>query len=249
MKKITDLINIRGDLSIKMYRKSGHVDVYDHKNTVVTVGKQLLIKRLFSDSINDDLTIAGFSWAASRATIQFATQLINKFPKGMEITIIDQSNTEFNGQYTVLDSTLTSVTIETAVSTQPTTIGKISSLDNDTISDMRFGESQIAQGVSNTNLIQPLPNNSILDNVSASLQYLKTELDFSENASIYYLGFFDDYTGLPDGALSGSCTISEAALYNGQAANSGVMFCRQVFPPITKNYGDSMEILWRISVT
>ena len=69
MKKITDSINLRGDLSIKVYRKSGQVDAYDHRNTIVTVGKQLLIKRLFSDSLNTDITITGFSWSASQATI------------------------------------------------------------------------------------------------------------------------------------------------------------------------------------
>lgn len=247
--KIQDTIQVRGDLCITMKRANGTIEKYDHRNTIVNLGKQLLIKRLFSDQILNDITITAFSWASTQATLSFAPQATNKFPKGMEIQIIDQSNTEFNGQYTILDSTLSQITIETTISTEPTTIGKIASLNNNMLVDMRFGEQQIASSASNISLLQPLPNNSILDNTNTSMQYLKTELDFTDTAQIYYIGFFDDLTGLPDGAVTGSCTIAEAAIYNNSAANSGIMFCRSVFPPITKNYGDSMEILWRISIT
>ena len=248
-KMVNDSLNIRGDLSIKMHRKSGGTEVYDFTNTVVTLGKQLLIKRLLSDQMTSDITITGFQWQAQVATLTFDAQIINRFPKGMEITIVDQSNTEFNTQYTVLSSSLTQITIQTPIQTQPTTIGKIASLDNNVLVDMRFGGSQTAQSISNVNLLQPLPNNQIFDNTSASMQYLTQETDFTSTAQIYYLGFFDDATGFPDGVTTGSCTIAEAAIFNNSVENSGVMFCRQVFPPIIKNYGDTMEILWRISIT
>ena len=225
-----DTFKVTGNVVIRRYDENGVVNLErEHKNLIVTTGKQLIAARLAADT-RPAITITSGSAVSGTATIGFASQLVNPFEVGSYITITDSIPSQYNGTFRVKTVSPTSVTFDiTTAPTAMTTFGSINSMFNGTVKTMRIGESNTVANLSDAALVNEIASVSLfssLANVSG------------DTASVTYIALF------PAGTGTSTAGVAEAALMN----ENNKMLCRTVFPLITKAAGQSLEIFWTVTI-
>ena len=230
--ELKDSFKITGQLMIKKFDQEGKlVEVRDHKNLVVQTGKELLAKRLISDTRPAILTTSG-SANGTTATLNFASQPAVPYQVGSQITVSGVIPSAFNGTFRVVSATTTSVTYElSSTSLTVTTNGQIDSLLNGTVKTMRIGTTGTPANLSDVALYT--------QNGSVNL-YSSGHVIDGEDVSVLYVALFPAGVGTTTSGVS----IQEAGLFN----ESNKMLCRTVFPPLSKLAGESLEIFWKITI-
>jgi hypothetical protein len=229
---LADSFKVVGKLKIKKYDAEGSlVGEWDHKNLVVTAGKQLIASRLYSD-YTPAITVTSASGNGTSAILTFATQNDVPYEVGSYITVVGMTPSAYNvTSARVTACTTTSVTYSSTASGSMTSAGTISSRNNGTITQMAIGQGSIA------------PNNSDISlyNQKAIVNLYSKQLSLADgDSSVIYVGQFPAGVGTSD---SGSA-IQEAALFS----SNNIMLCRTLFSPITKNSGESLEIYWTVTI-
>ena len=95
------------------------------------------------------------------------------------------------------------------------------------MSHMALGSSTTAAAAGQTDLVSILGSREALDSTSAS------------SNTITYVSSFE--------AGEGTGAVTEAGVFN--AASSGTMLCRTVFPVVNKQADDTMSVTWTITLT
>lgn len=95
------------------------------------------------------------------------------------------------------------------------------------MSHMALGSSTTAASAGQTDLVSILGSREALDSTSASAN------------TIVYTSSFE--------AGEGTGAVVEAGIFN--AASSGTMLCRVVFPVINKQADDTMSVTWTVTLT
>ena len=95
------------------------------------------------------------------------------------------------------------------------------------MSHMALGSSTTAASASQTDLVSILGSREALDSTSAS------------SNTITYVSSFE--------AGEGTGAVTEAGVFN--AASSGTMLCRTVFPVVNKQADDTMSVTWTITLS
>jgi len=95
------------------------------------------------------------------------------------------------------------------------------------MSHMALGSSTTAASAGQTDLVSILGSREALDSSSASAN------------TIAYVSSFE--------AGEGTGAVTEAGIFN--AASSGTMLCRTVFPVVNKQADDTMSVTWTITLT
>ena len=95
------------------------------------------------------------------------------------------------------------------------------------MSHMALGSSTTAASASQTDLVWILGAGEALDSTSAS------------SNTITYVSSFE--------AGEGTGAVTEAGVFN--AASSGTMLCRTVFPVVNKQADDTMSVTWTITLS
>lgn len=95
------------------------------------------------------------------------------------------------------------------------------------MSHMALGSGTTAAAAGQTDLVSILGSREALDSSTAS------------NNTITYVSSFE--------AGEGTGAVTEAGIFN--AASSGTMLCRTVFPVINKEADDTMSVTWTITIT
>lgn len=232
---LRDTFKVTGKIILRRYDENGILNLEcEHKNLVVTTGKQLIISRLLADT-TPDITLTGVSSTSNLVTITYATRSVAPYAVGSYITLSGVDPVIFNGTYKVKSSTTTTITFDyTVANLTATAPGKINSLNNGVINKMRIGESSIAANTSDT----ALKAGFISPNGEASLDASELKV-LNEDASISYTASFGSGNG-----TSLTNGIAEAGLLN----SSNKMLCRTVFPPVTKTAGQTLEIFWTLTI-
>ena len=97
----------------------------------------------------------------------------------------------------------------------------------DVMSHMALGSSTTAAAAGQTDLVSILGSREALDSSTASAN------------TIAYVSSFE--------AGEGTGAVTEAGIFN--AATSGTMLCRVVFPVVNKQADDTMSVTWTITLT
>ena len=97
----------------------------------------------------------------------------------------------------------------------------------DVMSHMALGSSTTAASAGQTDLVSILGSREALDSSTASAN------------TIAYVSSFE--------AGEGTGAVTEAGVFN--AASSGTMLCRTVFPVVNKQADDTMSVTWTITLT
>ena len=97
----------------------------------------------------------------------------------------------------------------------------------DVMSHMALGSSTTAASAGQTDLVAILGSREALDSSTASAN------------TIAYVSSFE--------AGEGTGAVTEAGIFN--AASSGTMLCRTVFPVVNKQADDTMSVTWTITLT
>mgnify|MGYP003637236974 CR=1 FL=1 len=97
----------------------------------------------------------------------------------------------------------------------------------DVMSHMALGSSTTAASAGQTDLVSILGSREALDSSTASAN------------TIAYVSSFE--------AGEGTGAVTEAGIFN--AASSGTMLCRTVFPVVNKQADDTMSVTWTITLT
>ena len=95
------------------------------------------------------------------------------------------------------------------------------------MSHMALGSSTTAAAAGQTDLVSILGSREALDSTSAS------------SNTITYVSSFE--------AGEGTGAVTEAGVFN--AASSGTMLCRTVFPVVNKQVDDTMSVTWTITLS
>jgi hypothetical protein len=95
------------------------------------------------------------------------------------------------------------------------------------MSHMALGSSTTAASAGQTDLVSILGSREALDSSTASAN------------TIVYVSSFE--------AGEGTGAVTEAGVFN--AASSGTMLCRTVFPVVNKQADDTMSVTWTITLT
>jgi len=95
------------------------------------------------------------------------------------------------------------------------------------MSHMALGSGTTAAAAGQTDLVSILGSREALDSTSAS------------SNTITYVSSFE--------AGEGTGAVTEAGIFN--AASSGTMLCRTVFPAVNKQADDTMSVTWTITLT
>jgi hypothetical protein len=95
------------------------------------------------------------------------------------------------------------------------------------MSHMALGSSTTAAAAGQTDLVSILGSREALDSTSAS------------SNTITYVSSFE--------AGEGTGAVTEAGVFN--AASSGTMLCRTVFPVVNKQADDTMSVTWTITLS
>jgi len=95
------------------------------------------------------------------------------------------------------------------------------------MSHMALGSSTTAASAGQTDLVSILGSREALDSSTASAN------------TIAYVSSFE--------AGEGTGAVTEAGIFN--AASSGTMLCRTVFPVVNKQADDTMSVTWTITLT
>lgn len=95
------------------------------------------------------------------------------------------------------------------------------------MSHMALGSSTTAASAGQTDLVSILGSREALDSSTAS------------SNTIVYVSSFE--------AGEGTGAVTEAGVFN--AASSGTMLCRTVFPVVNKQADDTMSVTWTITLT
>lgn len=95
------------------------------------------------------------------------------------------------------------------------------------MSHMALGSSTTAASAGQTDLVSILGSREALDSSTASAN------------TIAYVSSFE--------AGEGTGAVTEAGVFN--AASSGTMLCRTVFPVVNKQADDTMSVTWTITLT
>lgn len=224
-----DTFKVTGNVVLRRYDENGVLNLErEHKNLVVTAGKQLIASRLAADT-RPAISILSISGDGSTATVIFTTQLVIPYEVGTYVTLSGNVPTGYNGTFRVETATTSQITFSSNITEETSTEGIINSLYNGTIKKMHIGESNTVANLSDTALINDIANVTIFSsglNITGS------------NASISYIALF------PAGVGTSIAGISESALIN----DSGKMLCRTVFPLVTKAVGESLEIFWTVTI-
>ena len=227
--ELQDTFKVTGDVILRRYDENGVLNLErEHKNLVVTAGKQLIASRLAADT-RPAISILSISGSGSIATVTFTTQLVIPYEVGTYVTLSGNVPTGYNGTFRVETASTSQITFSSNITEETTTEGIINSLFNGTIKKMHIGESSTVANLSDTALINDIANVTIF---SSSLNIT------GSNASISYIALFPAGTGT---SIDG---IAEAALMN----ENNKMLCRTVFPLVTKAAGESLEIFWTVTI-
>ena len=227
--ELQDTFKVTGDVILRRYDENGVLNLErEHKNLVVTAGKQLIASRLAADT-RPAISILSISGSGSIATVTFTTQLVIPYEVGTYVTLSGNVPTGYNGTFRVETASTSQITFSSNITEETTTEGIINSLFNGTIKKMDIGESSTVANLSDTALINDIANVTIF---SSSLNIT------GSNASISYIALFPAGTGT---SIDG---IAEAALMN----ENNKMLCRTVFPLVTKAAGESLEIFWTVTI-
>ena len=97
----------------------------------------------------------------------------------------------------------------------------------DVMSHMALGSSTTAAAAGQTDLVSILGSREALDSTNASAN------------TITYVSSFE--------AGEGTGAVTEAGVFN--AASSGTMLCRTVFPVVSKQADDTMSVTWTITLS
>lgn len=230
---IQETFKVTGDIVIKKFDEYGTlIEEVGHKNLVVTVGKQLIAARLYSDT-RPAINITGTAGTGSFATLSFAPQPTVPYEVGTYITVTGNSIAAYNGEKMVTACTTSSVTYQSAATGSSAT-GIISSLLNGTINTMKIGESDVATNISDVALYNAVQTSTLTDiGNSRSLVVSDT------NAYLVYIATFP-----AEGALGSDRSIREAGLFNA----SNKMMCRSTFPLTTKLKTQTLQIFWTVTI-
>lgn len=223
---LQDTFKVTGNVLLRRYDENGVLNLErEHKNLVVTTGKQLIASRMIADTRP---AISGISITGngSVATVTYSAQTVIPYEVGSYVSI--SGSGAYNGSYRVITASTTQITITSTLNTTVTG-GQIDSLYNGTIKTMRIGESNTVANLSDTALI----------NEKGSAGLFSSQVNVTDtSADIIYVALFTAGVGT---SASG---IAEAALMN----ENNKMLCRTVFPLITKSALESLEIFWTVTI-
>jgi hypothetical protein len=230
---LQDTFKVTGQILLRRYDENGNLNLErEHKNLVVTTGKQLIASRLFCDTraMIPITSITASSPAIGSATINFATQLTVPYDVGAYVTISGAIPIGYNGTYRVKSVTLSTIVIDTNVTGTMTTAGQIDPLPNSNVKTMKVGEGDTVANLSDI---------SLYTEIGTGVPLYSSALDFEDDkASVVYIAFF------PAGTSTSTAGLREAALVN----STPKMLCRTVFPTVTKSALESLEIFWTVTI-
>ena len=235
--QLQDTFKVTGNVLLRRYDENGILNLErEHKNLVVTAGKELIASRLAADT-RPAITITGVSGGTpslGTATISYTTQPVIPYQEGTYVTISGVTPTGYNGTYRVKSATTGAITIDsnttgTFVAPTPPAVSIINSLYNGTIKTMRIGESNTVANLSDTALVNQIASVNLFSSAYTNA---------NDTADIVYIAVFPSGTGTSTGG------IAEAALMN----ESNKMLCRTVFPLVTKAAGESLAIFWTVTI-
>lgn len=242
--QLKDTFKVTGNVRLRLYNNDGSLCLErEHKNLVVTTGKQLIAARLFDNTRPDFLitsitnngtgtlpnNLVTFNFTAVPGTANIAVGTY------VDITGVD-ANPLYNGAWLVESSTSTSITsykILGAASLSSGVLGKISSLINGPVSKMKIGENSTVSNLSDTALGASVQETTLYS----------SKLNIAEGAAeVEYIATF---VGIAtDTVPTSSKNIREAALMN----SNDKMLCRTSIPVINKQYNQSLEIFWTVTI-
>jgi hypothetical protein len=232
--QLQDTFKVTGNVVLRRYDENGVLNLErEHKNLVVTAGKQLIASRLAADT-RPAIATTFVSGNGVTATVTYAAQPAAPYEVGSYIKITGVIPATFNGTHRVNTVSTTQVTFDSIIVDTMTTAGNINSLFNGTVKTMRIGASNTVANLSDTSLISDIVGVSIFS----------SKVDVSdETASVTYIALFPAGTGTT-GGVTGIAGITEAAMVN----ENNKMLCRTVFPLVTKAVGESLEIFWTVTI-
>jgi hypothetical protein len=224
-----DTFKVTGNIVLRRYDENGILNLErEHKNLVVTTGKELIASRLASDT-RPAITITATAGTSTEATITYATQLVVPYEVGTYISISGVDPVGYNGTYRVKTATTTQITFDSTTTGSMVTAGIINSLFNDTIKTMRIGENTTVANLSDIALATQVGSVSLFSSAFSNA---------NGTADVVYIALF------PAGTGTSTAGIAEAALMN----SSNKMLCRTVFPLVTKAAGESLAIFWTVTI-
>lgn len=227
--QLQDTFKVTGNIVLRRYDENGILNLErEHKNLVVTTGKELIASRLASDT-RPAITITATAGTGTEATITYATQTVIPYEVGTYVTISGVVPAGYNGSYRVKTATTTQITYDTATTGSMTTAGIINSLFNDTIKTMRIGENTTVANLSDIALATQVGSVSLFSSAFSNA---------NGTADVVYIALF------PAGTGTSTAGLTEAALMN----NGDKMLCRTVFPLVTKAAGESLAIYWTVTI-
>lgn len=232
--QLQDTFKVTGNVVLRRYDENGVLNLErEHKNLVVTAGKQLIAARLASDT-RAAINITATSGTGLVATITYGAQTVVPYEVGSYVTISGVVPTGYNGTYRVKTVSTTQITIDSTatgsfVAPTPPAVSIINSLFNGTIKTMRIGES---------NTVANLSDISLVNQVGSVTLFSSAYSVANGTADIVYIALF------PAGTGTSTAGIAEAALMN----ENDIMLCRTVFPLITKSAVQSLAIFWTVTI-
>jgi hypothetical protein len=228
-----DTFKVTGNIVLRRYDENGILNLErEHKNLVVTTGKELIASRLASDT-RPAITITATSGTGTEATITYSTQTVIPYEVGTYVTISGVgglgSKEGYNGTFRVKTATTTQITVDNTYTGAMGNAGIINSLSNDTIKTMRIGENNTVANLGDI----------ALGNERGSVNLFSSQFSNANGtADVVYVALF-----LPGNGTS-TAGLAEAALMN----SSNKMLCRTVFPLVTKAAGESLAIFWTVTI-
>jgi len=231
--QLQDTFKVTGNIVLRRYDENGILNLErEHKNLVVTTGKELIASRLASDT-RPAITITATAGASGTATISYATQLVIPYEVGTYVTISGVgglgSKEGYNGTFRVKTATTTQITVDNTYTGTMGAVGSINSLSNDTIKTMRIGENNTVANLSDVALTQQVGSVNLFSSAFSNA---------NGTADVVYIALF------PAGTGTSTAGLTEAALMN----SSNKMLCRTVFPLVTKAAGESLAIFWTVTI-
>lgn len=227
--QLQDTFKVTGNVLLRRYDENGNLNLErEHKNLVVTAGKQLIASRMAADT-RPAITITATSGTGSVATISYNTQTVIPYEVGSYVTISGVVPAGYRGTYRVKTASTTQITIDNTTTGPLSTTGIINSLNNGTIKTMRIGESNTVANLSDTALVNQVGSVTLFSSAYSVA---------NGTADIVYIALF------PAGTGTSTAGIAEAALMN----ESNIMLCRTVFPLVTKSALESLEIFWTVTI-
>jgi hypothetical protein len=236
-----DTFKVTGNVVIRRYDENGIMNLErEHKNLVVTAGKQLIAARLFADTKAIAIPVTSIVGSAGVATVTFAAQPVIPYEIGSYITIGGAGAGGYAGSQRITElPTTTSLKFDSFLTTTVSSNVQINGFFNGTVKTMKIGDNNTVANLSDT----------ALGSVSQSVNLFSrscTVIGIGENASVTYIAAFPslDWDGDGNVLTVTSKNITEAALVN----ESNIMLCRTVFPIVTKSSTESLAIIWTVTI-